>query len=110
MLLICSLVGLLDVSQAGLKPASGALGILLFSVFNVVQRSFIQLGVQDVKAPFLLGSFFLPNVAPVSQQGHSKDRAQGCLLLCPSHHLGSSPVHFKIELYGQPSIHEELSD
>jgi hypothetical protein len=35
--LVCSPVGLLDVSQAGLEPASGGPGALLFSQCNVVQ-------------------------------------------------------------------------
>jgi hypothetical protein len=57
MTLICSPVGLLDVSQAGLEPASGDTGALLFSQCKVVWRSFVQ-----------AGAFFLPSVAAVSQQ------------------------------------------
>jgi hypothetical protein len=37
----CSLVGLSDVSQAGVEPVSGSAGTLLFSWCNVVWRSFI---------------------------------------------------------------------
>jgi hypothetical protein len=61
MLLICSPVGLLDVSQAG----SGA---LLFSQCNVAWRSFVQAGVQGVGLLIFLGAFFLPSVASASQQ------------------------------------------
>jgi hypothetical protein len=42
--LICSSVGLLDVSQAGLDLASGSVGALLFSQCNVLRRSFVQAG------------------------------------------------------------------
>jgi hypothetical protein len=44
MMLICSPVGLPDVSQAGLEPVSGRAGALLFSQCNVAQRSFVQAG------------------------------------------------------------------
>jgi hypothetical protein len=44
MLLICSPVGLLDVSQAGLELVSGGAGALLFSQCNVAWRSFVQAG------------------------------------------------------------------
>jgi hypothetical protein len=37
----CSSVGLLNVSQVGLEPASGSMGALLFSQYNVAWRSFI---------------------------------------------------------------------
>jgi hypothetical protein len=43
MLLICSPVGLLDVSQAGLELVS-VIGALLFSQCNVLWRSFVQDG------------------------------------------------------------------
>jgi hypothetical protein len=42
--LICSPVGLLDVSQAGLELVSGGAGALLFSQCNVAWRSFVQAG------------------------------------------------------------------
>jgi hypothetical protein len=41
---ICSLVGLPNVSQAGLEPVSGSAGALLFSQCNVVWRSFVWPG------------------------------------------------------------------
>jgi hypothetical protein len=41
-LLICSPVGLLDVSQEGLELASCGMGSLLFSQCNAVWRSFVQ--------------------------------------------------------------------
>jgi hypothetical protein len=44
MMLICSSVSLPDVSQAGLEPASGSTGALLFSQCNVTLRSFVQAG------------------------------------------------------------------
>jgi hypothetical protein len=37
----CSTVGLPDVSQAGLEPASGARGALLFSQYNMAWRSLV---------------------------------------------------------------------
>jgi hypothetical protein len=49
MMLICSLVGLLHVSQAGLELASGGTRGLLFYQYNVVYRTFVQAGVQGVK-------------------------------------------------------------
>jgi hypothetical protein len=63
--LICSPVGLLDVSQADLELVSGVSGALLFSQCNVVWRSFVQAG---GSAWIPLGAFFLPRVAPASQQ------------------------------------------
>jgi hypothetical protein len=38
---ICSTVGLLDVSQAGLEPVSCGVEALLFSQYNVALRSFV---------------------------------------------------------------------
>jgi hypothetical protein len=43
-MLICSPVGLPDVSQPGLVPASGSMGALLFSQCNVAWRSSIWAG------------------------------------------------------------------
>jgi hypothetical protein len=62
---------LVCISQAGLEQASGSTGALLFSQCNMVWRSFVQTGVQGVGVLFLLGVFFLPRVAPGSQQKFS---------------------------------------
>jgi hypothetical protein len=43
-ILICSPVGLLDVSQVGLELVSGGMGALLFSQCNVAWRSFVWVG------------------------------------------------------------------
>jgi hypothetical protein len=59
-LLICSPVGLLVVSQAGLELLSGDAGALLFSQVMWYREALYGLGVQDVKALTLLGDFFLP--------------------------------------------------
>jgi hypothetical protein len=61
-------VGLLDVSQAGLELAFGIAGTLLFSQCNMAQRGFVLTVFQGVEALIPLGAFFLPSVAPVSQQ------------------------------------------
>jgi hypothetical protein len=45
MLLICSLVSLRNISQAGLELVSGGAGALLFSQCNMVWRSFLWTGV-----------------------------------------------------------------
>jgi hypothetical protein len=60
-----------NVSQAGVEPASGGTGALLFSQCNVAWRNFVQanrLGVQGVKVLILPGALFLPSMAPASQQ------------------------------------------
>jgi hypothetical protein len=59
---------LVCISQAGLEPASGSTGALLVSQCNVAWRSFLWLGVQGVRVLLILGGFFLPSVAPASQQ------------------------------------------
>jgi hypothetical protein len=68
MMLICSPVGLLDLSQSGLEPASGIAGALLFSQCNVEWIILYGLGIQGVEVLILLGAFFQPSVAPTSQQ------------------------------------------
>jgi hypothetical protein len=67
-MLICSPVGLLDVSQAGLEVAAGSWEALLFSECNVAWRSFVRLRFQGVEAMIPLGPFFLPSVVPASQE------------------------------------------
>jgi hypothetical protein len=84
----CSLVGLLDVSQASLELASGGTGALLFFQCNVAWRSFVWAGVQDVEALIPVGAFFLPSVALASQQIFDL-WSSCCLLLHSSCHLGS---------------------
>jgi hypothetical protein len=66
----CLLFGhlLVCISQAGLEPASGGAGAFLVSQCNVAWRSFVWDGVQGVGLLILLGVFFLPSVAPASQQ------------------------------------------
>jgi hypothetical protein len=59
---------LVCVSQAGLEPVSSSVGALLFSQCNMAWRSFVRAGVQGVGVLILLGGFFLPSVAPASQQ------------------------------------------
>jgi hypothetical protein len=49
--LICSTIGLLDVSQVGLEPASGSWGALLFSQCNIVWRSFVRAGGSEFGRP-----------------------------------------------------------
>jgi hypothetical protein len=61
------LFGLLNISQAGLEPASGSMVALLFSQCNVMWRSFPQARVQDIEVLILLAALFPPSVAPVSQ-------------------------------------------
>jgi hypothetical protein len=68
MTLICSPVGLLDVSQAGLELASGGVGALLFSQCNMHGEDLYVLGAQCVKSLTLFGALFLPSVAPACQQ------------------------------------------
>jgi hypothetical protein len=38
----CLLIGLSNVSKAGLEPASGSAGALLFSMCNVAWKSFVE--------------------------------------------------------------------
>jgi hypothetical protein len=49
-MLICSPVGLLDISQAGLEPVSGGAGALLFSQSNVAWRGFVWAGVSGCRS------------------------------------------------------------
>jgi hypothetical protein len=57
------------VSQTGLELASGGEGALLFSQRYVVWRSFVQAGSLGCQILHILGGFFfLPSVAPASQQ------------------------------------------
>jgi hypothetical protein len=69
MLLICSPVGLLDISQAGLELASGDVGALLFSQCNVARRSFVRTGSSGCRSPESSCAFFCQVLAPVCQQG-----------------------------------------
>jgi hypothetical protein len=61
---------LFSISQVGLEPASASMEALLVSQCNVSWRSFVQVGGLGVKVLLFLGVFFffLPNVAPSSQQ------------------------------------------
>jgi hypothetical protein len=60
---------LLCISQADLELASGSAGALLVSQYkNQVWRSSVWLGVCSVGVLLILGCFFLPSVAPASQQ------------------------------------------
>jgi hypothetical protein len=68
LMLIFSPVGLLDVSQAGLEPVSGGTGALLFSQCNVAWRSFVWAGGSECQSFDSSWCFFLPSVAPASQQ------------------------------------------
>jgi hypothetical protein len=54
------------VSQAGLEPASGSTGALLFSQCNMAWRRFVL--ARGSVCSILLGALFLPRVTPVSQQ------------------------------------------
>jgi hypothetical protein len=63
----CSPVGLLNISQAGLEPASGGPGALLFSSV-MWHGDFHRLVVQGVEVLIFLGALFLPIVAPASRQ------------------------------------------
>jgi hypothetical protein len=60
LLLVC------QISQAGLEPASGGTGALLFSQCNMVWKAFYRLGVQGIEVLILLGAFILPSVTPES--------------------------------------------
>jgi hypothetical protein len=70
---------LVCISQAGLEPASGSMGVLLFSHYNV--------GVLGVEVLLLLVGFFLPSMAPASQQEFYLWSSH-CLLPLSSHHFG----------------------
>jgi hypothetical protein len=61
-LLVCQM------SQASLQPESGGTGALLFLSVTWHREASFGLGVQGVKVFILLGAFFLPSVAPASQQ------------------------------------------
>jgi hypothetical protein len=65
----CLSVSLPNVSQAGLKPASGGVAALCFVSVTWHGQAFHRLGVQDVKVFILLAALFLPSVAPASKQG-----------------------------------------
>jgi hypothetical protein len=85
----CPLVGLAKVSQAGLEPASGGIAALLFSQYNVVWRSFPQARGSGCQC-------FDPHCCFISTKCGSRvsvrfwsHRSSHCLLLHPSHHLGS---------------------
>jgi hypothetical protein len=62
--LICSPVGLMDVSQAGLEPVSGGAGALLFFRCNMVQRSFVQPGGSGCCSPESSLCFFSAKCGP----------------------------------------------
>jgi hypothetical protein len=55
------------------------------------EESLYGLGVKGVEVLILLCAFFLPSVAPASQQSFDL-WSSCCLLLHSSHHLASSPV------------------
>jgi hypothetical protein len=59
---------LVCVSQEGLEPASGGLGVLLISQCNVAWRSFVWVGGLECQSFASSLWFFLPRVAPASQQ------------------------------------------
>jgi hypothetical protein len=65
---IFSPIGLLDVFQAGFEPASGHVGALCFLIVKWCGETLYGPGVQGVEILILLGSFFLPSVAPASLQ------------------------------------------
>jgi hypothetical protein len=68
MLFICSPVGLLDVSQAGLEPAPGSMGALLFSQCDMAWGTFVWPGGWGCRVFYSSLFFFLPSVALVSQK------------------------------------------
>jgi hypothetical protein len=59
---------LVCISQAGLELVSGGTGVLLFSQCNVAWKSFVWAGDSSCQSFVILHGFFLPSVAPVSQQ------------------------------------------
>jgi hypothetical protein len=62
---------LVCIAQAGLEPASGGAGALLVSQCNMVWRSFVRAGGVGCKSfAYSWWVFFLPNVAPASQQDY----------------------------------------
>jgi hypothetical protein len=69
LLLICSPVGLPNVSQAGLELVFGGTGALLFYLCNMVWRNSVWDGGSGCRSPDSSWCFFLPSVAPASQQG-----------------------------------------
>jgi hypothetical protein len=54
--------------QAGLEPASGGMGTLLFLQCNVHGEALYGLEVQGVEVLILVVALFMPIVTPVSQQ------------------------------------------
>jgi hypothetical protein len=64
----CSHVGMPNVSQAGLEPASGSVGALLFSQCKVAWSSFVWAGDSGCRSFDSSLCFFLPILAPESQQ------------------------------------------
>jgi hypothetical protein len=59
---------LVCISQAGLELVSGGMGALLVSQCNVTWRSFVWAGGSRCQTFASSGYFFLPSVAPASQQ------------------------------------------
>jgi hypothetical protein len=64
----CSPAGLLDVFQAGLDLASSSTELSCFLSVTWHGEILYRLGVQCVKVLILLGTLFLPSMAPASQQ------------------------------------------
>jgi hypothetical protein len=64
----CPPVGLPNVSQASLEPASGGMRALLFLSVTWHGEALYRLRAQSVKGFILFGALFLPSVAPASQQ------------------------------------------
>jgi hypothetical protein len=88
----CSSVGLPNVFQAGLEPASGSMAALQFSHCNMAWRSFLQAkGLGGSKFWFSMLFYFhqvwLQHLSKVLESQSSR-----CLLLHPSHHLGSLAI------------------
>jgi hypothetical protein len=89
----CSPVGLPNVFQEGSGPASGGAGALMFSQCNMAWRSFPQTRerFRFLKFAFSLLLYFL-QVWPQCLNNIFDLRSSLCLLLLPSHYLGSSPI------------------
>jgi hypothetical protein len=104
----CSPFGLLNVSQAGLEPASGSTAALLFSHVTWHGEAFQGLEVQGVEVLIFLDALFPPSVAPASQQG-LESWSSCCLLLCPIHHLGSLDYGVLWQLKSTNTAPEKLS-
>jgi hypothetical protein len=85
--LFAHLFGLPNVSQLGLEGRLAAWEPSYFLSVMFLREALYSLGVQGVKVLILLHALFQPRVAPVSQQDLWSSH---CLLLHPSHHLGSS--------------------